>query len=88
MGPPESDTLEPNRAAMSVILSCTEKLEVTLTKTSIKVLNSLMETFSSVVSAGIEGKGATLSPYILKNECGYSVHILIDISDFEVSIFF
>lgn len=79
------DALEPPKASISV--SCTDSLPITLTKTSIEVLKQGIDTYTSAVTKGIINKVADLPPFIVKNELGVVVELLLDESDFQVQKF-
>ncbi|KRT85331.1 hypothetical protein AMK59_1583, partial [Oryctes borbonicus] len=69
---------------MCIEFSSCSNLEVTLTKTALEVLSTLGNAFAEAVSTDSKREETMGAPYVLKNESGLSVKVLLEKSTFQV----
>ncbi|GJQ73818.1 hypothetical protein Trydic_g18756, partial [Trypoxylus dichotomus] len=69
---------------MCIEFSSCSNLEVTLTKTALEVLSTLGNAFAEAVSTDSKRDEVMGAPYMLKNETGLSVKVLLEKSTFQV----
>lgn len=72
-----------NLPTMTIDISSTNNLELTITKTSLEVFDSLSAAFASAMQPE-ENKVEQLSPYKFKNDCGLDITLLLHKDNFTV----
>ncbi|XP_031336343.1 vacuolar protein sorting-associated protein 13 isoform X2 [Photinus pyralis] len=80
----DEECIQLQPAAMTIDVSSTSNLELTVTKTSIDVLNNLAKAFSSaMMREPIKGSEIT-APYVVKNESGLRVQLHLQNGAFKM----
>ncbi|KAF5306759.1 hypothetical protein FQA39_LY01517 [Lamprigera yunnana] len=80
----EEETIQIQPAAMTIDVSSSTNLELTITKTSIEVLNNLSKAFTSAITRGPLKATEIVAPYILKNESGLQVKLHLTRGSFKM----
>ncbi|KAK6631306.1 hypothetical protein RUM44_005832 [Polyplax serrata] len=76
------EAVEPPK--VSVTISCSDVLPITLTKTGLDVLKSVVDTYTSAVTRRIVKTIVDLPPFIIKNETGLMAELLLEESNLQV----
>jgi hypothetical protein len=81
----ETDLEEETASALKICVKSDDNLEMTVTKTSLSVFKSLGLAFQSAVSADAKSVIAALAPYVIRNDTGLPIIIVLKGSQFRVS---
>lgn len=80
----ESDFDEIPAPKILVTMLSTEKLELTVTKTCLEVMQNLLENFTSAVTHGTTSATADVPEFVVKNETGTLVELNLEKSSLEI----